>query len=270
MSPDTTADSRPRAVLITGGAHGLGAALARHFATAGDHVAIADIDVAAGRGLAESTGCLFLATDVGVFSENQAAVAATVERFGGLDALCLNAGGPGGTSIGVDFDPEAYRRGLQVTLDGAVYGINAALPALRARGGAVLITSSLAGIAPALDPYYAAAKHALIGLTRSFALILKADHIRVNALCPGLMDTRLIADVRGRLIARGIAIADPTQVAAAAATVLASPATGQAWEIQAGRPPTPVEFPEVTLRRRPDTQAPEPLTSNPFPKEGTS
>ncbi len=249
MSRDTTADTGPRTVLVTGGAHGLGAALARHFTAAGDHVAIADVDEAAGRGLAESTGCLFVATDVAVFAENQVAVEATVERFGGLDALCLNAGVAGGTSIGDDFDPDAYRRSMQVTLDGAVYGLNAALPALRSRGGAVLITSSLAGITAGLDPYYAAAKHALIGLTRSFALILKHDHIRVNALCPGFIDTRLIADVRADLTARGIAVADPEQVAAAAATVLASPATGQAWEIQAGQPATPVEFPEVTLRR---------------------
>jgi NAD(P)-dependent dehydrogenase (short-subunit alcohol dehydrogenase family) len=249
MNADTTDGTEPRRVLVTGGAHGLGAALARHFIAAGDQLAIADTDVAAGRALAASTGCVFVATDVAVFAENQAAVTAVVERFGGLDTLCLNAGVPGGTSIGEGFDPETYRRGMQVTLDGAVFGLNAALPALRVRGGAVLITSSVAGLTAGLDPYYSAAKHALIGLARSFALLLKADHIRVNALCPGLIDTRQIAAVRDRLTAHGLAIADPGQVAAAAAAVLASPATGQAWEIQAGQPPTPVQFPEVTLRR---------------------
>lgn len=242
-----------RAVLVTGGAQGLGAALVRHFTAAGDQVAVADTDVAAGRALAEATGCLFVPTDVGNFADNQAAVSATVERFGGLDALCVNAGVAGGTSIGEGFDPDRYRFGMRVNLDGAVYGINAALPQLRASGGgAILITSSLAGIAPAVDLYYSAAKHALIGLTRSLALILRPDHITVNAICPGLIDTRLIATVRENLTAHGIAIADVDYVASAAATVLGSPATGQAWEVQAGRPATPVTFADVTLSRTAD------------------
>ena len=81
-----------------------------------------------------------------MFAENQAAVAATVERLGGLDAVCVNAGTGAGASNGANFDPERYRRDMRVDLDGAVYAINAALPELRARGGgAVLVTSSLDG-----------------------------------------------------------------------------------------------------------------------------
>ncbi len=245
--------AEPRTVLVTGGAHGLGAAMVRRFIADGDRVAVADIDLAAGRELAERTGCLFVRADVGVFADNQAAVQRTVERFGGLDAVCLNAGGPGGTSIGTGFDPERYRRGMRVNLDGSVYGANAALPHLRARGGgAILITSSIAGLAPAVDLYYAAAKHALIGLTRSLALLLHQDNITVNALCPGFIDTRIIAPVRDALTAHGIAIADVDYMAAAAADILDSPSTGQAWEVQAGRPATIVNFPEITLSRIPE------------------
>ena len=92
--------------------------------------------------------------------------------------------------------PGRYWHGMQANLDGAVYGLNAALPYLRARGGgAILITSSLAGTASAADPYYSAAKHALIGLTRSFALIPRKDNITVNAICPGFIDTRLVTTV---------------------------------------------------------------------------
>lgn len=139
---------------------------------------------------------------------------------------------------------------MRVDLDGAVYAINAALPSLRTNGGgSVLVVSSLAGISPATDPYYSAAKHALIGLTRSFGLILRDDHIRVNAICPGFIDTRLIAAVRQSLITHRIAIADVDQVAAAAETVLASPATGEAWEVQAGQPARLVPFPDITLSR---------------------
>jgi NAD(P)-dependent dehydrogenase (short-subunit alcohol dehydrogenase family) len=249
-----TSDWPPRrTALVTGGAQGLGAALVRRLTAAGHQVAVADIDVAAGHRLVEATGCLFVPTDVAVFAESEVAVRATVERFGGLDTLCVNAGVAVGASVGAVFDPDRYRRGMAVDLDGAVYAINAALPSLRARGGgAVLITSSLAGISPATDPYYSAAKHALIGLTRSFARILRDDHITVNALCPGFIDTRLIAGVRDKLTTHGIAIADADAVAGAAEALLASPATGQAWEVQAGRAAAPVTFPTITLSRTMD------------------
>jgi NAD(P)-dependent dehydrogenase (short-subunit alcohol dehydrogenase family) len=244
--------AEPRTVLITGGANGLGAALVRHFTSIGDQVAVADTDLAAGQELAGATGCLFVATDVGVYAENQAAVRATIERYGRLDAVCLNAGIPGGTSIGAGFDPQRYRRGMQVNVDGVVYGINAALPHLRDRGGAILITSSIAGLAPAADLYYSAAKHALIGLARSLVMLLHEDNITVNVLCPGFLDTRIIAPVRQALTEHDIAIAAVADMAAAAATILDSPDTGQAWEVQAGRPPALVDFPTVTLSRTTD------------------
>jgi NAD(P)-dependent dehydrogenase (short-subunit alcohol dehydrogenase family) len=240
----------PRAILVTGGASGLGAAMVRHFTAAGHQVAVADINRDAGRVLAEATGCLFVRTDVGVLADNQAAAAEAAETFGGLDAVCLNAGVAGGTSVAEDFDPERYRYSVSINLDGAVYGANATVPYLRARGGgAILITSSLAGIAPSLDLYYSAAKHALVGLARSLAMVLYQDHIRVNAVCPGFVDTPLIAPVRDLLTANGIAVADAGQIAAQAAGILDSPGTGQAWEVQAGRPPALVSFPDVTLSR---------------------
>jgi NAD(P)-dependent dehydrogenase (short-subunit alcohol dehydrogenase family) len=108
-------------------------------------------------------------------SPDHAAVSETATRFGGLDAICLNAGVAGGTSIAEKFDPGQYRRSMSVNLDGAVYGANAAVPHLRARGGgAILITSSLSGIAPSRDLYYSAAKPALVGLARSLAMLRQA------------------------------------------------------------------------------------------------
>lgn len=241
----------PRAILVTGGASGLGAALARLLASAGNHVAIADINREAGQRLSEETGGLFVAADVGMFADNQAAVEATVRRFGRLDAVCLNAGVPGGTSIGATFDVERYRQCMRVNLDGVVYGANAALPHLRARGGgAILITSSIAALAPSPDLYYCAAKHALIGLMRSLALLLQGDHIAVNALCPGFIDTPLIDGVRDLLITKGFALADPDDVARSALSILGSSQTGQAWEVQAGRPAAAVDFPSIKVSRR--------------------
>ena len=92
-----------------------------------------------------------------------------------------------------------------------------------------------------------AGKRALIGLTRSFALILQNDSITVNAICPGCTGTRPVVTVRENLTAHTITIADAGHVATAA--VLDIPATGQSWDVQAGRPTTPVGFPDITLQR---------------------
>lgn len=245
-----------RTILVTGGAHGLGAAMVRNFRSTGDSVVIADSDAEAGAALAEATGAVFVPTDVRILADNRAAVAEAVARFGGLDVVCLNAGVGGGTTIGDDFDEERYRAAMAINLDGMVFGINAAIPALRARGaGAVLITSSIAGIAPAVDAYYSAAKHALIGLTRSFDLLLRRDRIRVNAICPGMIDTRVFDTVRATLLEHGVALADPADIAAAAAEIVAGAGSGEVWQVQAGRPAELVTFEPVTLSR---STAPEP------------
>ena len=253
---DTTG---PRIILITGGANGIGAAMVRHFTTIGHRVAVADIDLESGRELAKATGCLLISADASVFADNQTAVHETVEHFGDLDTVCLNVGISVERMFGKNFDPVQYRRGMQVNVDSAVYGLNAVLPHLQARGGGtILVTSSVAGIVPGIGPYYTAAKHALIGLSRSFARILKKDNITVNAICPGFVDTQLLSHRRGNLVAQGMAIADTEHIAAAAATILDSPDTGQAWIVQANQPARLVDFPKVSMAMAADQMDPTP------------
>lgn len=235
------------ATLITGGANGIGAAMVRRFTAAGYRVAVADVDTTSGRELAAETGCHFIHADVGVLDDNKAAVAETVARFGGLDIVCLNAGIPSSPTLGADFDAELYRRAMRINLDGHVYGANAAIPQLRHNGGSILITSSLAGITGSPDLYYGTAKHALIGLARSLAVLLGPDGITVNALCPGFIATRLLGNNYDVLTKHGFAIAEPEQVAEVAENVLDSGETGQAWEVQAGRPASAVKFPHVSV-----------------------
>ena len=94
-----------------------------------------------------------------------------MDACGGLDLVHLNAGVASGCGVGDDFDLARYRRAMGANLDGVVFGMHAALPALRARGGgAIVATASLAGLTGvAYDPLYSANKHAVVGLVRSLA-----------------------------------------------------------------------------------------------------
>lgn len=141
--------------------------MVRRFIGDGHRVSAADIDTHAGAELAEQTGCHYIETNVYEPTANQSAVAEVVARFGGPDTICLNAGAPIRRTLGDDFDAEQYRRGMSVNLDGVVYGANAALPRLRPGRGAVLTTTSLAGITASPNLHYATSKHALIGLART-------------------------------------------------------------------------------------------------------
>lgn len=239
-----------RAVLVTGGASGIGAGLARGFAAAGDRVLVVDVHDTEGRRVAEEVGGGYFHADVADFAANQHAVAEAVTRFGRLDVVCLNAGVGGGSGLGAQFDPDAYRRSMSVNLDGMVYGANAATAALRAHGGgAIVFTASIAALAPAVDLYYSTAKHALIGLMRSMAMLLAKDQVTVNAICPGFVDTPIIAPVRDAIVQHGLALLRPAEVAALVLDVVAGGDTGQAWEIQAGRDAEPVAFRPVVLSR---------------------
>ena len=226
-------------VLVTGGASGIGAAVARRFASTGARVVIADVNPA-GAAAAAELGGLFVPTDVALAEDNENAVAKAREAFGRLDIVHLNAGtGDGGT----EFDLDRYRRIMAVNVDGTMFGIRAAV-----RGGAraIVVTSSLAGISPAtFDPVYAASKHAIIGLVRSLAI----PDVTVNAVCPGFIDTPMIAAFKDRLPEHGLAVADPDEVAAAVVQIVQGGETGQAWTVQAGQPPTLVQFPTVELVR---------------------
>jgi NAD(P)-dependent dehydrogenase (short-subunit alcohol dehydrogenase family) len=208
---------------------------------------IADHDVAAGEAIAAEIGALFVPTDVGEPVHNTRAVNATVEAFGRLDNVVLNAGVPGRCGLH-DFTVERYRDTLRTNLDGTVYGLHACLPPLRRQGhGSIAVMASIAGLTGSPDLFYAAGKHALVGLTRSAGPALAADGIRINALCPGLVDTPALAPHRRALREHGLRLADPDAVAAAVETVLAGPGTGQVWAVQAGQPAALVPAPEVPL-----------------------
>jgi NAD(P)-dependent dehydrogenase (short-subunit alcohol dehydrogenase family) len=180
-----------KVALITGGSNGIGEGVARHLAGNGAHVVIADIDGARGRALADELDGHYVQTDVADPAASTSAVAAAVETFGGLHIAHLNAGVTSWCGMGDDFDPEAYRRSMSINLDGVVYGIAAARPAIKASGGGTIVaTASMAGlVATPFDPIYAANKHAVVGLARSLGPVYEPEGIRVHALCPSFAHT---------------------------------------------------------------------------------
>jgi NAD(P)-dependent dehydrogenase (short-subunit alcohol dehydrogenase family) len=232
-------------VLITGGASGIGAGVARQLARSGARVVIADVAATAGEAVAAEIGGVFVRTDVSELADNQAAVEAAVERFGRLDLVFLNAGVGGEASLVVDFRPDHYRRVRAINFDGVVYGVHAAVGQLRQQGkGAIIVTSSLAGLFESpVDPVYAATKHAVVGLVRSLAPSLAEQGITINALCPTLIDTPMLAGVMPYLIEAGIAVLNVDRVADTVEAILADGGTGQAWPVLPHEGPSPFVFP---------------------------
>lgn len=240
-----------KVALITGGAGGLGLAFARALLEQDAVVMLADVDTEAGQSAADELGCGFLQLDVTDLQANSDAVGATVERFGGLHLMLLNAGIESPFSLGDDFDPGAYRRAMAINLDGVAYGFHAARPAIIASGGgSVLATASLAGFAAmGPQPVYGANKSAVIGLVRALGVAHAPEGVRVNAICPGFADTAIIEGIRELLTAGGVPIIEPKTVAEAALRVLASDASGRALVVQAGVEPYYYRFPNLPRAR---------------------
>lgn len=233
-----------RVAVVTGAASGIGRAVATALAKRGAQVAILDVDWDSGKEVAKQLDAEFIAADVSDLHQCLRAMELVGERFGGIDLLHLNAGVSTGCGIGEDFDIEAYRRAIGVNLDGVVFGVHAALPALKARGGgAIVATASLAGLTGMpFDPVYTANKHAVVGFVRALGPALAHEGIRVNGVCPGFAESKIIEPIRENLIAEGLPIIPAERVAEAVLTLFEGEMSGECWYVQAGRPSEPFRF----------------------------
>lgn len=185
-----------KVALVTGGGQGIGRAAALALGEAGARVVVADADPEAGEEAAaelrsRGISCLAVPTDVSDSAAVRALVERTLHEFGALHILVNNAGIPGFGSL---FDPEAearWQRVLAVNLTGAfLCARHAAMPMREAGGGAIInISSTRAFQSEADSEPYAATKAGLLGLTHALAVSLGPQGIRVNAICPGWIET---------------------------------------------------------------------------------
>jgi len=238
--------------LVTGGASGIGAAVARRLAAEGGRVVVADRDTDLGQQVADDVGGTFVEVDVTDPQAQARAVALAEERHGGLDLAFLNAGVEAGPDVTVAALLEGaglanYRRVMGVNIDGVVFGVAAAAPALRRRGGgAIVATASLAGLVGlANDPVYTVTKHGVVGLVRAVGPVLAPEGIITTAVCPSFADTPLVARVKESVQAFGVDLLTPDEVADAVLAAATSTQAGACWWVQPGRPSEPFRFQTV-------------------------
>lgn len=196
-----------KVAIVTGAGQGNGRAIALAFANEGANVACADYHVANARAVAEAikargAGAIAVEMDVSRAADCERTVRETQAAFGGVDILVNNAGiWIGGTAL--TLTEEQWERLHAVNVKGVFLMSKAALPAIIARGGgSVIHIASQAGLRGSPGSLtYIASKHAVVGMTRAMALDHGAQGVRVNAICPGLIETPMgqqVLETRGR------------------------------------------------------------------------
>lgn len=193
-----------KVAVVTGAANGIGETIARRLHAAGARLALIDRDGAAVAALAGALGALPLVADVSDEDQMKNAFRAIETQFSGVDLAFLNAGVEGEVAPMRELPVDTFDKVMAVNVRGVWLGIVCAAGTMKP-GGAIVAMSSVAGLRGRAGlAAYSASKHAVLGLVRSAALELQPEGIRVNALCPGPTETRMMQKIdAGDRSARG-------------------------------------------------------------------
>jgi NAD(P)-dependent dehydrogenase (short-subunit alcohol dehydrogenase family) len=196
-------DFSGKTAVVTGGGNGIGRAACLAFAARGARVLVVDRDADAAAAVAAEIGegALACAADVTKAADVAAYVAHALDAFGRIDCFHNNAGIEGRVAPVVDYEEADFDAIMAVNVKGVFLGLKHVLPVMIRQGaGAVVNTGSTAGlVGTARMPIYVASKHAVLGMTKSVAGEVGPLGIRVNAVCPGPIDTRMIRDIERQI-----------------------------------------------------------------------
>jgi NAD(P)-dependent dehydrogenase (short-subunit alcohol dehydrogenase family) len=188
-----------RVAVVTGGASGIGLAAVRRLAAEGAHVVIGDVDPAAGKASADDVGGLFVATDVTDVAAVENLFRQAFDAFGSVDIAFNNAGisPPDDASI-LDTGLEAWRKVQEVNLTSVYLCCKAAIPYMQRQGkGSIINTASFVAVMGAATSQisYSASKGGVLAMSRELGVEFARQGIRVNALCPGPVNTPLLTEL---------------------------------------------------------------------------
>ena len=189
-----------RVALVTGAASGMGRAIAYRYADEGASLVLSDLNEKGGHETlsgVDQRGAqgVFMRADVTKPADSRALVETALKKFGGLHVACNNAGIAGEAAKTGDYPIEDWDKVIAVDLSGVFYGMRWQIPAMvKGGGGAIVnIASVLGQVGFRGSPAYVAAKHGVVGLTRTAALEYARDKVRINAIGPGFTDTPLLS-----------------------------------------------------------------------------
>ena len=195
----TNYDFSGKVALVTGAGSGIGEACANTLAASGAKVIVADFDAGSGKSVAEKIAtdggvASFFEVDVSVPEQAAAMVKYAVDTYGRLDVAVNNAGIGGAQSPTGEHPIDDWKKVIDVNLNGVFFGLRYQIPAMLESGGGSIVNmaSILGSVGFANSPAYVAAKHAVVGLTKTAALEYSAQGVRINSVGPGFIRTPLL------------------------------------------------------------------------------